>query len=185
MHIATHGFYYTPKEIEEKNREKQNYTFIDFDGEGTDKSLTHTGMLFSGANNALKGEPAPNGYEDGILTAKEIADTDFSNFDMVVMSACQTGLGEIRSEGVFGLQRGFKKAGVQTIVMSLWKVDDAATKMLMTEFYRNLLGGMSKRESLIKAQNAVRDFKGYINGEKRNFSNPKYWAGFIMLDGIE
>ena len=185
LHIATHGFYYTPKEIEEKNREKQNYTFIDFDGEGTDKSLTHTGMLFSGANNVLKGEPAPNGYEDGILTAKEIADTDFSNFDMVVMSACQTGLGEIRSEGVFGLQRGFKKAGVQTIVMSLWKVDDAATKMLMTEFYRNLLGGMSKRESLLKAQDAVRDFKGYINGEKRNFSNPKYWAGFIMLDGIE
>lgn len=185
LHIATHGFYYTPKEIEEKKIKRQNYSFIDFESEDTDKSLTHTGLLFSGANNVLKGKPAPNGYEDGILTAKEIADTDLSNFDLVVMSACQTGLGEIQSEGVFGLQRGFKKAGVQTIVMSLWNIDDAATQMLMTEFYRNLLSGMSKRESLLEAQNAVRNFKGYINGEKRNFSDPQYWAGFILLDGIE
>lgn len=185
LHIATHGFYYTPKEIEEKEREKQNYAFIDFDSEEIDKNLTHTGMLFSGANNVLKGKPVPNGFEDGILTAKEIADTDLSNFDLVILSACQTGLGEIRSDGVFGLQRGFKKAGVHTIVMSLWNVDDTATQMLMTEFYRNLLNGKSKRESLLKAQNAVRNFKGHINGEKRNFSNPKYWAGFIMLDGIE
>lgn len=184
LHIATHGFYYTPEEIKEKKEDRHNYTFIDFDSEDYEKMLTHTGLILSGANNALKGEPIPKGYEDGILTAREIADTDLSNFDLVVLSACKTGLGELLSDGVFGLQRGFKKAGVKTIIMSLWNVDDSATQILMTEFYRNLFNGMSKRESLLEAQNKVRNFKGFINDEKRNFSNPKYWAGFIMLDGI-
>jgi CHAT domain-containing protein len=105
---------------------------------------------------------------------------------MVVLSACETALGDIyTAEGVYGLQRGFKMAGVNSILMSLWKVDDAATMMLMTEFYRNFLSGMSKRESLLEAQDKVRNFRGYINGEKRKFSDPKYWAGFILLDALD
>ena len=95
---------------------------------------------------------------------------------MVVMSACESGLGETFGDGVFGLQRGFKLAGAKTLLMSLWKVDDEATQILMTEFYKNYLNGMSKRESLLAAQKAVRKTPG--------FEAPKYWAAFILLDGL-
>ena len=77
---------------------------------------------------------------------------------------------------MFGLQRGFKKAGVQSIVMSLWEVPDEATQILMTEFYENYLSGKSKRESLLNAQKVAR--------ESRGFEHPENWAGFILLDGL-
>jgi CHAT domain-containing protein len=168
IHIATHGFYIKP-----------------FDSKNEENQMERSGLALAGANNKQKGKALPKGVDDGILTADEISRLDLRCTHLIVLSACETGLGDITGEGVYGLQRGFKKAGVNSIVMSLWKVDDTATQMLMTEFYRNLLNGKSKRESLLKAQNAVRNFKGHINGEKRNYSNPKYWAGFILLDGIE
>ena len=120
----------------------------------------------------------PISIDDGRLTAAEIAQLDLRGLDMVVLSACQTGLGEITGDGVFGLQRGFKKAGAKTLLMSLWNVDDKATQLLMTEFYKNWLGagGMSKREAFLKAQERLRDTEEY--------KDPKYWAAFIMLDGI-
>ena len=104
-----------------------------------DKALTRSGLLLAGANTALKGLPLPEGVEDGVLTAKEIAGMDLRRLDLVALSACQTGLGEITGDGVFGLQRGFKKAGANTLLMSLWKVDDTATQLLMTQFYKNML----------------------------------------------
>ena len=134
----------------------------------------------AGANHILEGDSIPDDVEDGILTAKEIADLDLRGLDLVVLSACQTGLGDIsQGEGVFGLQRGFKKAGANTILMSLWEVDDTATQILMTQFYKNYLSGQSKRESLLSAQKYLRE---YDNGK---YNNPKYWAAFIMLDGLE
>ena len=117
-----------------------------------------------------------NDVEDGILTAKEIALMDLRGTDLITLSACQTGLGEVSGEGVFGLQRGFKKAGVSSILMSLWKVDDIATQILMTAFYENLLSGKSKAESLRIAQDEVRSTDSY--------EDPYYWAAFILLDGI-
>ena len=114
--------------------------------------------------------------DDGILTAKEVSKLDLSGLELLVLSACETGLGEISDDGVFGLQRGFKKAGAQTIVMSLWKVDDEATQKLMTEFYKNYLSGKSKHESLLKAQKTVRETPGW--------EDPEFWAGFILLDGL-
>ena len=119
------------------------------------------------------------------MTASEIANLDLRGTDLVVLSACQTGMGDIGGDGVFGLQRGFKKAGVNSILMSLWDVDDAATGMFMEEFYRNFTEGKTKRESLKAAQDKVRNFKGEINGEYRNFSNPRYWAAFILLDALD
>ena len=101
---------------------------------------------------------------------------NLGNVDMVVMSAGESGLGETSGEGVFGLQRGFKLAGANTLLMSLWKVDDEATKLLMTEFYKNYLSGKSKRHSLQLAQQSLRNNPEY--------SDPKYWAAFILLDGI-
>ena len=85
----------------------------------------------------------------------------------------------MQGEGVFGLQRSFKKAGAKTIVMSLWKVSDFPTEMLMTEFYKGLTAGKTKTEALKSAQAAVRGNKG------RDFTSPYYWASFILLDGME
>jgi CHAT domain-containing protein len=133
----------------------------------------------AGANHILEGEELPNNVEDGILTAKEIADVDLRGLDLVVLSACQTGLGDIsQGEGVFGLQRGFKKAGAKTILMSLWKVNDDATQILMTQFYKNWLSGQSKRQALLSAQKHLREVDGGI------YNEPKYWAAFILLDGM-
>ena len=89
--------------------------------------------------------------EDGILTAEEIAGMDLSNTDLLVLSACQTGLGDVTSEGVYGLQRGFKIAGVNSIIMSLWEVNDSATEVMMTKFYQNLAAGKSKRTPSVYA----------------------------------
>jgi CHAT domain-containing protein len=94
-----------------------------------DKALTRSGLLFAGANNALKGKPLPEGVDDGILTAQEISRLDLRRLDLVVLSACETGLGEITGDGVFGLQRGFKKAGAQSILMSRWKRSDTFVSM--------------------------------------------------------
>ena len=103
-----------------------------------------------------------------------------NNIDLLVLSACQSGLGDIASsEGVFGLQRGFKLAGVHSIVMSMWEVDDEATKILMTEMYKNLAKGLSKQESFLNAQNALRTIDDGL------FDDPDYWAAFVLLDGLE
>ena len=160
LHIATHGFFLP---TEEKL--------------SGDQALIQSGLLMSGANLAWQNQPIPDGVEDGVLTAKEISYMDLRKTDLVVLSACQTALGEITGEGVFGLQRGFKKAGVRTIIMSLWPVDDNATLLMMTEFYSNLTKGMTKREAFLAAQNKVKNTAG--------FENPRYWAAFIMLDGNE
>ena len=172
IHIATHGFY------EPANKK----SFSDFlsTGNKNDKeslSLSRSGLFLAGAASALdpvKRKDIPEGVDDGILTAKEISRLDFSGLDLVVLSACQTGLGEVTGEGVFGLQRGFKKAGAQTIVMSLWKVDDAATKDLMTEFYKNFVSGLTKREAFVTAQDFLRE----------KYTDPQKWAAFIMVDGL-
>ncbi len=160
LHIATHGFFLPTDE-------KMS----------GDQSLVQSGLLLSGANYAWQNQTLPEGIEDGILTAKEISFMDLRKTDLVVLSACQTALGEITGEGVFGLQRGFKKAGARTIIMSLWPVDDNATLLMMTEFYTNLTKGMTKREAFLAAQNKVKTTAG--------FENPRYWAAFIMLDGNE
>jgi len=181
LHIATHGFYYSLEEA----KEYDDLHFILLEGMGSnvyveDKALTRSGLLMSGANNILEGNVIPSETEDGVLTAKEISNIDLKGLDLVVLSACQTGLGDIsQGEGVFGLQRGFKKAGAKSILMSLWEVDDNATQLFMVQFYRNMLSGKTKRQSLTEAQNYLRK---YENGK---YDDPKYWAAFILLDGLD
>ena len=119
LHIATHGFYWT--ETEARQTKDLDFLMMGDNNQSRyveDKALTRSGLLLSGANIALKGNPLPEGLEDGILTAKELAGLDLRGLDLVVLSACQTGLGEITGDGVFGLQRGFKKAGANTLLMS-------------------------------------------------------------------
>ncbi len=111
--------------------------------------------------------------DDGVLTAYEISNRDLSNVKLVVLSACETGLGDIRgSEGVFGLQRSFKLAGVKNIIMSLWKVPDEKTKELMQTFYRFCFSGNSISDAFKSAQEEMRS---------KYPSSPYYWAGFTLL----
>lgn len=182
LHIATHGFFI-------KDRDVKKAAFIGLDviniQQSPEMAMQTSGLILSGANAAWSGNSNPI-CEDGILTAKEISNLDFSNVDLVVLSACETGLGSVSDEGVYGLQRAFKMAGVNTIIMSLWQVDDDATLLLMTEFYKNILNGQPKRRALEKAITKVRNFKGKrnINGDVKivDYSDPFYWAPFIMLD---
>ena len=182
MHIATHGFYFTEEETKKSKFVRPTIELMAEESVGRpieDKPMTRSGLLFSGCNRAFRHEQIPESEEDGILTAQEISMLDLRGLDLVVLSACQTGLGDIISgEGVFGLQRGFKKAGANTILMSLDKVDDEATRILMVEFYRNLMNGKTKRESLQEAQQYLRKVD---NGK---YDAPRYWASFIMLDGL-
>lgn len=177
IHLATHGFFWS----EDDAKKRKYVTFLNPRNTPKqteeDKALMRSGLFFSGANISLKGEMLPDDVEDGVLTAQELSNLNLGHVDMVVMSACESGLGETSGEGVFGLQRGFKLAGANTLLMSLWKVDDVATQLLMTDFYRNYLSGKSKQESLKLAQKSLRDNPEY--------SAPKYWAAFILLDGLE
>ena len=116
-----------------------------------------------------------NDIDDGILTAQEISRLNLSGLNLVVLSACETALGDITNEGVMGLQRGFKKAGAQTIVMSLWKVADEQTQQFMTEFYRLLTNGIGKRQAFKTAQQ-------YMRSQYPEQRSKPYWAAFIMLD---
>ena len=177
LHIATHGFYWSDSTAQKKDYFSQRMLMMDdkMPAPPTIDPLNRCGLLFAGANTALSGHSAdlPEGVQDGILTAKEISLLDLRDADLVVLSACETGKGEITGEGVFGLQRAFKQAGAQTIIMSLWPVNDTATQLLMTEFYSNwITNHQSKREAFRNAQNTVRT----------QYEDPVYWAGFIMLD---
>lgn len=137
--------------------------------------MLRSGLILAGGNHAWKtGKPVREGMEDGILTAYEISQMNLSNTELVVLSACETGLGDIQgNEGVYGLQRAFKIAGVKYLVMSLWQVDDKQTSRLMTLFYKKwLTEKMPVPEALRAAQNELR---------KRGF-DPFYWAGFVVVE---
>ncbi len=167
IHFATHGFF-----LDWDKASKNDFILGIHSKFVLENPLLRSGLALAGANRAWNGERIPNGVDDGILTAQEIKDLDLSRTQMVVLSACETGLGDINTDGVFGLQRAFKSAGVQTIVMSLWKVSDNATSLLMTEFYKGLLASGDRHTAFVRAKEAVRS----------RYPEAYYWAGFVMLD---
>jgi len=202
MHIATHGFYWTDKEVENGGMQGRLQFLSMYNNlDDADKALTRSGLLFAGANHALTGQQRYYQTDDGILTAKEISLLDLRGLDLLVLSACQTGLGKVTGDGVFGLQRGFKKAGAGTMLMSLWKVDDKATRLLMTQFYTNLMEGLDKYTALTRAQQQLRQTvmentkrgrhgirsrakRAKKNAMNKTYSDPYYWAAFILLDSL-
>ena len=164
LHLATHGFYYTPNKAE-------NVDYL----KGYTDAMSLSGLVMSGGNAAWLGKQLPKGVLGGILTANDIARLDLSNTDMVVLSACQTGQGKATSEGLYGLQRAFKKAGVGTIVMSLWSVSDKTTSGFMIVFYDCLVNphnAWNKRKAFEEAKQIIR----------KKHPDPYYWAAFVMLD---
>lgn len=167
IHVATHGFFYN----------ENDSTFSRF-GLG-ENPMARSGLFFAGADNKWLGDSIPNGVDDGFLTSFEISNLDFRGLDLVVLSACETGKGSIKGDGVFGLQRGFKMASAQSILMSLWKVDDNSTCFFMTEFYKNWIAGKSKHDALELAKQSVRSHK------EKGWDNPKHWAAFILLDALD
>ena len=154
IHVSTHGFF--------NDKANQN------------NSMFESGLFFAGANKYWSNDTLKLelGQEDGILRAAEIATLDFTGCELVVLSACETGLGySDTSEGVYGLQRSFKLAGAKYVLMSLWDVDDRATTLLMTEFYKNILSGKSLEDALENSKKAV----------KMAYPSPEDWGAFVLL----
>ena len=163
LHIASHGFF-----LSDKDQKSDFYSM-------ENNPLLRSGLLLAGAQNTYFGRQLrPNTFmdgEDGVLTAHEVLNMDFNGTDLVVLSACETGLGEVKNgEGVYGLQRAFVIAGARSVVISLWKVDDEATQDLMTSFYKHFLDGMTKYESLTLAQREMR----------AKYEDPVYWGAFVL-----
>ena len=138
--------------------------------------MVRCGLMLSGSNISWTGNPQKmleQTGEDGILTAAEVANLDLSNTKLVVLSACETGLGKIEgSEGTFGLKRGFKLAGVEQLIVSLWSVPDKETMELMTLFYTDLAQSLNPVISFEKAQKEMRN---------RYPTEPDKWAGFVLV----
>lgn len=167
IHIATHGFF-----LPELKKKKTSAI-----GQGNvyslaENPLLRSGLVLAGGNYAWSGNSPVNGVEDGIATAYEISQLNLSNTELLVLSACETALGDIKgSEGVFGLQRGFKMAGVKKMIISLWQVPDKETAELMTAFYSYWIKGKNINESFYQAQADMR--KKYA---------AYYWAAFVLVE---
>jgi len=176
LHLATHGFFLADQE-RDPNKEARAFGALSGDlgrlsGPLPENPLLRSGLALAGANAWLNERPLPPEAEDGLLTAEDVSGLDLLDTELVVLSACETGLGEIRTgEGVFGLRRAFVLAGAKTLVMSLWKVPDDATRALMVDFYHRLLAGEGKADALRNAQQTLR--------AKPEYADPYFWGAFI------
>lgn len=165
IHLATHGFYYNSE------RAKQGDYVLKSD---SGIALNRCGIVFSNCMEAWKNGIDPYDKNNGIMLGSEIASMDLTGTDLVVLAACNTGIGDITNEGISGLQQAFKKAGVKSLLMSLKPIDDEATEVFMTEFYKHLFNGRSKKDSFDRAVKRLKSIPKY--------SKPGYWASYILLD---
>jgi CHAT domain-containing protein len=183
LHLATHGFFSAdPNEVRfEEKKPEIDYGQITFRGAtrslgvnsfvNNENPLMRSGLVLAGANDVWvsteKGEA-----DDGVLTAQEVTQIDLRKNDLVVLSACETGLGDIKgSEGVYGMQRALKMAGVKNIIMSLWEIPDKETVEFMGSFYNNLLAVRNIKEAFYSAQK-----------EMRTKYDPYYWGAFVLME---
>jgi CHAT domain-containing protein/Flp pilus assembly protein TadD len=164
IHIATHGFFDEKKATDSLG--------INIDKEILNDPLRNSGVLARGAGDLLSKEVSLYDSQEGILTAYEAMSLNLDNTELVVLSACETGLGKVTAgEGVYGLQRAFLVAGADAIIMSLFKVDDEVTQKLMIKFYQKYLQTGDKRKAFNEAQKEI----------KEEYKSPKYWGAFNMI----
>jgi CHAT domain-containing protein/Tfp pilus assembly protein PilF len=166
LHIATHGFFLKDVELDKG-------TQLGSETKDFENPLLRSMLIFAGAE---KGDTAhsanSSNTDDGYLTAYEAMNLNLDNTDLVVLSACETGLGEVKNgEGVYGLQRAFQVAGTRSLIMSLWTVNDKATQMLMTKFYEKFIAGIDKKTAFRQAQLEL----------KKVFPEFYYWGAFVMI----
>jgi len=171
LHLATHGFF-----LEGGAAEGQRSGFLPVrtGGPGGENPLLRSGVLLAGANNALS-----HGGSQGVVTAEKLLGLNLRGTELVVLSACETGLGDVMAgEGVFGLRRALLQAGAQGLVMSLWSVPDRETGELMAAFYRNLSTGTMTRPQALRQ--AMLDQRTLVR-ERHGSDNPYYWGAFVYL----
>lgn len=192
--LSTHGYFFSSPSV--------NNDYGMADSFSADSSMTACGLVFSGVNKISEDKPEFQYIDDGCLTGFEISTLNLTNTDLIVLSACSTGLGEITLTGTSGIVRGLKKAGAKTAIVSLWEVNDAATRLLMTYLFEYLNQGMSKYDAFHAARERLRNFDqkivvtrpefsqtrmATVNVEKEfkpDFNKPYFWAPFVLIDGI-
>lgn len=165
IHVSTHGYYFPLTEAD---------AGADQLFRTADDPLLRSGLLFSGANEAWNGRAKDISSDDGILTGREIALMNLGGTRLVVLSACSTALGDIDySEGIYGLQRAFRIAGAEAILVTLWEVSDRETTVFMTQFYERLAAGTPVRDAFDATQRSVR---------RKYPAKPGAWAGFMLVE---
>ncbi len=174
LHLATHGFFF-PDPQSEAPSPGRGLGEVEPVFKISDHPMIRSGLILAGGNHAWQtGKPLRPGMEDGIITAYEISQMNLSNTELVVLSACETGLGDIHgNEGVYGLQRAFKIAGAKYLIMSLWQVPDRETSVFMETFYRHWIEGkITIPDAFRRTQQEMRE----------RFINPYQWAGFVLVE---
>jgi tetratricopeptide (TPR) repeat protein len=181
LHLATHGFFLPDQQtaFHDGGRDMRLDPIAlpsealgagRLAGPMMENPMLRSGLALAGANSWLQGRNLPEEAQDGLLTAEDVTGLDLLATELVVLSACETGLGQVHvGEGVFGLRRAFVLAGAKTLVMSLWKVPDEPTRELMEDFYGHLLAGQGRAEALREAQLEM----------KAKYPEPFYWGAFI------
>jgi len=172
LHLATHGYFFREYNFNDTTIRKNS---LQYSYKYSTNPMVRSGLILAGGNWAWAGIDTLTqigAKQNGILTASEVSQLNLRKTKLVVLSACETGLGDIEnSEGTFGLKRGFKLAGVERIIVSLWDVPDEETMELMTLFYNDLTKTLNPVNSFEKAQKEMR---------KKYPTDPKKWAGFVL-----
>ena len=166
VHIATHGYFF-----DDIPTDKSETRFMGMEKQQlVQDPLLRSGLLFTGANKTLQGEATKG--DNGLLSAAEASLLNLRETELVVLSACETGRGEVKnSEGVYGLRKAMSDAGATNTIMSLWKVDDKVTQEFMTTFYSTWLSGKTIREAFNETQLTI----------KEKYPQPYYWGAFILI----
>jgi CHAT domain-containing protein/Tfp pilus assembly protein PilF len=175
LHLATHGFF---ESDQERKRKDLGGGLGEERAAGLEDPMLRSGLYLTGANRTLEGRTPPADMDDGVLTAYEATQLNLQGTELVVLSACETGLGESQNgEGVFGLRRGLQEAGAEAVLMSMWSVPDLETQELMRLFYQKWLGGKDKHEALREAQSELR---ARVKA-RYDHDLAYYWGAFVLV----
>jgi CHAT domain-containing protein/Tfp pilus assembly protein PilF len=184
VHLATHGFFLPDQPINVQQLKVQQLKagrlgLDENQPSGVEDPMLRSGLYFTGANRTLAGNPLADGLDNGVLTAMEAGNLNLGGTELVVLSACDTGQGDVKNgEGVFGLRRALQEAGAQEVLMSLWSVPDAETLDLMKGFYTKWLAGTEIHEALKQAQLEMRE---KVKAAHDGRDLPYYWGAFVLV----